>query len=546
MGNSLLSERKDIASGAVYSPPVTDNSRRARDIQPAPSRVRDVSQVGHPVVKWVLAFLSAAAILVSGVGYATVGRLSNQLSASELELQSQRHGGKGGNEAVLDGAVDILLVGSDSRTDAQGNPLSEEELARLNAGIADGEINTDTIMVVRIPEDGSRATAVSIPRDTYVHTDDYGNLKINGVYGAHALEKREELTESGMSEGKALEQQVARAGQEGLIEAVADLTGVEVDHYAQVGLLGFALLTDAVGGVEVCLNEAVQEPLSGADFPAGVQTLSGAQALSFVRQRHDLPRGDLDRIVRQQSYMASLVQKTLSAGTLTNPARLRDLANAAERSLTLDQGWDIMGFAQQMSGLAGGDVTFTTIPVTSVNGVGDLGESIVTVDVGQVHRFMDEQVNPPEEQETTPQTTAPAIGTQLQGHDVYVLNAGTISGQASAVADHLRTANVNVVDVSNAMEGLYSFSQVVAADENDSAARELARALGGLPVSANPNLEPGSIALVIADDYTGPGALDADNQVEFQEPVGTPGADFGEAEVAPEITAGGSGPRCVN
>ena len=96
------------------------------------------------------------------------------------------------------------------------------------------------------------------------------------------------------------------------------------------------------------------------------------------------------------------------------------------------------------------------------------------------------------------------------------------------------------------MEGLYSFSQVVAADENDSAARELARALGGLPVSANPNLEPGSIALVIADDYTGPGALDADNQVEFQEPVGTPGADFGEAEVAPEITAGGSGPRCVN
>ena len=193
-------------------------------------------------MKWVLAFLSAAAILVSGVGYATVGRLSNQLSASELELQSQRHGGKGGNEAVLDGAVDILLVGSDSRTDAQGNPLSEEELARLNAGIADGEINTDTIMVVRIPEDGSRATAVSIPRDTYVHTDDYGNLKINGVYGAHALEKREELTESGMSEGKALEQQVARAGQEGLIEAVADLTGVEVDHYAQVGLLGLSLI----------------------------------------------------------------------------------------------------------------------------------------------------------------------------------------------------------------------------------------------------------------------------------------------------------------
>ncbi|MBZ4341508.1 LCP family protein, partial [Mycobacterium tuberculosis] len=78
----------------------------------------------------------------------------------------------------------------------------------------------------------------------------------------------------------------------------------------------------------VCLNEAVDEPLSGARFPAGVQTLNGTQALSFVRQRHDLPRGDLDRIVRQQVFMASLVRNVLSAGTLTNPSRLRELSNA--------------------------------------------------------------------------------------------------------------------------------------------------------------------------------------------------------------------------
>ena len=185
--------------------------------------MRDVSQSGHPALRTTLAIVSAAAIALSGVGYFAVGRLGGQLSASDLKVSSQSKG-KDGN--ALDGAMDILLVGSDSRTDAQGNPLSEQELSRLNAGIADGEINTDTIMVIRIPEDGSRATAVSIPRDTYVHTDDYGNLKINGVYGAHAAAKREELIESGMSEGPALEQQVARAGQEGLIDAVADLTGV--------------------------------------------------------------------------------------------------------------------------------------------------------------------------------------------------------------------------------------------------------------------------------------------------------------------------------
>ena len=530
---------------------MTDNYRRARDIQPAPSRVRDISQSGHPVVKSALAFTSALILIVSGVGYAAVGRLGNQLSASDLHISSPRKNGKGtsaGNEDTLDGAVDILLVGSDSRTDAQGNPLSEAELARLNAGVSDGEINTDTIMVLRVPEDGSRATAVSIPRDTYVHTEDYGNLKINGVYAAHAEAKRAELTERGMSPGKQLEQQVARAGQEGLIEAVADLTGVEVDHYAQVGLLGFVLMTDAVGGVDVCLNEAVNEPLSGANFPAGEQTLDGAQALSFVRQRHDLPRGDLDRIVRQQAYMASLVQKVLSAGTLTNPARLRDLASAAERSVTLDQGWDIMAFAQQMSGLAGGNVTFSTIPVTSVNGIGDYGESIITVDVGQVHQYMEGVVAPAD---GAPETTAaaeaaPELAPELAPVEAYVLNAGGRPGQAGAVGEHLKGMGVTVAEVSNAMEGIYTQSQIVAPTVTDPAAVELAKRLGGLPVTANENVEPGSIIVVVADDYRGPAAVTSAAATTTEAPVGTPGEDLGVAETPPEINAGGTGPRCVN
>ncbi|WP_083284699.1 LCP family protein [Corynebacterium sp. HMSC11D10] len=527
---------------------MTEPRRQARDIKPAPSRVRDVSQSGHPALRTTLAIVSAAAIALSGVGYFAVGRLGGQLSASDLKVSSQSKG-KDGN--ALDGAMDILLVGSDSRTDAQGNPLSEQELSRLNAGIADGEINTDTIMVIRIPEDGSRATAVSIPRDTYVHTDDYGNLKINGVYGAHAAAKREELIESGMSEGPALEQQVARAGQEGLIDAVADLTGVEVDHFAQVGLLGFVLLTDAVGGVKVCLNNPVDEPLSGAKFPAGEQTLDGAQALSFVRQRHDLPRGDLDRIVRQQAYMASLVQSMLSAGTLTNPAKLRELSNAAERSVTLDKGWDIVGLAQQLSGLAGGNVTFTTIPVTSVNGVGDYGESIVTVDLPQVQKFMAEAIKPEEDNTDGAEgsdgsdsaTSAPREA--FNGYEAVVLNAGSVPGQAGRVAEILNGDGLTVTSVSNAMEGLYTATQVLAADENDPAAQELAQLLGGVPVVANASVEPNTVIAVIADDYNGPGAMDAD-EAEQVAPVGTPGEDFGANEPAPELSAGDDSPRCVN
>ncbi|WP_413228042.1 LCP family protein [Corynebacterium qintianiae] len=517
------------------------HSRRVRDIQAAPSQVRDLTQSGHPVVKGILAVSSAAILAVSGIGYFSVGRLGGSLSASELQIQ------RDDGVAPLDGAVDILLVGSDSRTDAQGNPLSEDELARLNAGVSEGEINTDTIMVIRIPEDGSSATAVSIPRDTYIHHDEFGNMKINGVYAAHAAQKREELSAAGMS-GASLEQQVARAGQEGLISAVADLTGIEVDHFAQVGLLGFALLTDAVGGVDVCLSQPVDEPLSGANFPAGEQTLDGAQALSFVRQRHDLPRGDLDRIVRQQVYMASLVQKMLSAGTLTNPGKLRELSNAAERSVTLDEGWDIARFAQQMSGLAGGDVTFTTIPVTSVDGVGDYGESIITVDKSQVHQFMEDVVAPPAPEQDAPaeQPGAGAETSLLDGYNVFALNAGEASGQAGGVAGWLKEQGATIAEVSNALPGVYSFSQVVALDPEDPAALALAEKLGGLPVTSNEGLEPTSLIVVVAGDYSGPSSEAADASPSPENAVGTPGEDFGAAEVAPEIDAGGDGPRCVN
>ena len=120
--------------------------------------------------------------------------------------------------------------------------------------------------------------------------------------------------------------EATEAGREALIKTVANLTGVTVDHYAEIGLLGFALITDALGGVNVCLKDAVYEPLSGADFPAGWQKLDGPQALSFVRQRHDLPRGDLDRVVRQQAVMASLAHQVISGQDAVQPGHAEPAA----------------------------------------------------------------------------------------------------------------------------------------------------------------------------------------------------------------------------
>ncbi|MDN6273341.1 MAG: LCP family protein, partial [Corynebacterium casei] len=168
----------------------SDNFRKARDIQPAPTSAPATSQTGSTAIKTFIAILSVIVLLVSGVGYFTVGRLSGGMSsASNLNLGGDGNGGGQGFKDNVDGAVDILLVGSDSRSDAHGNRLSDEELAALHAGVDDGEENTDTLMVIRVPDDGSRATAVSIPRDTYVRDEEYGNMKINGVYADHKSAK---------------------------------------------------------------------------------------------------------------------------------------------------------------------------------------------------------------------------------------------------------------------------------------------------------------------------------------------------------------------
>ena len=546
-----------------------NSPRAARHIQAAPSQSAPATQLGSTPVKALVAFLSAVVIVLSGVGYFTVGKLGNDISsASNLAL-----GNDGGfKDNGIDGAVDILLVGKDSRTDAKGNPLSEQELADLHAGVDEGEENTDTIMVIRIPNDGSRATAVSIPRDTYVHDSEFGNTKINAVFALHKSAAMEELAQENIeaeAEGKKpphtekeMEQLGTEAGRAGLISMVRTLTDVSVDHYAEVGLLGFVLLTDAVGGVDVCLNDAVDDPMSGAKFPAGRQTLHGAEGLSFVRQRYELPRGDLDRIVRQQAYMASLTSKVLDSGTLTSPGKLTKIADAVERSVVIDDDWDIMGFVTQLAGLAGGNVTFTTIPVTSITGTGDYGESVVTIDAAEVHRFMEDLAQTQEAaEESASADEPPANGATEEGDkpvaeglNLHVLNAGTVDGMAGGIGAWLKNVGYTVERTANAQSGIYAESQVVAADANDERALALAEQLGGLPVTANEELEPDTFIVVATDDYSGPkddSAMEEEaeaesNQVAEDQQVGTPGDDFGTAEVAPEIDAGGDGPRCVN
>jgi LCP family protein required for cell wall assembly len=249
-------------------------------------------------------------------------------------------------------------------------------------------VNTDTIILLRIPKDGSKGYAISIPRDTYVSIPGYRDDKINAAYGATKFLKSQQMVADGVKDRGQIERESDTVGRSALAQAVQNLTGVRVDHYAEVNLYGFYLLTEAVGGVTVCLNHSTSDPNSGANFRKGVQKISGGAALSFVRQRDGLPRGDLDRIVRQQVFLGAAMQQVLNAGTLTDQGKLSKLTDAASKSVIVDPGLDIIDLARHLSSISAGQVEFATIPVVEVGARNDRGQSIITVDVPKVKEFV--------------------------------------------------------------------------------------------------------------------------------------------------------------
>ena len=481
----------------------------------------------------VIAVTVALAIVVgTGVAWGKIRSFESGINhISPIAL------GEGGE----DGAIDILLVGMDSRTDAHGNPLSEEELATLRAG-DDLSTNTDTIILVRIPNNGKSATAISIPRDSYVEAPGVGKMKINGVYGSVKEEKRIQLVESGVSDPDA-DKQSTEAGREALIKTVANLTGVTVDHYAEIGLLGFALITDALGGVNVCLKDAVYEPLSGADFPAGWQKLDGPQALSFVRQRHDLPRGDLDRVTRQQAVMASLAHEVISSKTLSSASTLNRLQDAVQRSVVLSDGWDIVDFAEQLQKLAAGNVAFATIPILEESGWSDDGmQSVVRVDPSQVKEWVASLLQEQDEGKTEELAYAPSKTT------VDVVNDTDVNGLAAAVSQVLTNKGFTPGATGNNDGGHVTGSQVQAAKADDPGAQAVSKELGGLPVVENASVSPGSARVVLAADYTGPGSSGVDPTLgNVDQAAADTGDSAGSAPTPlPILTAGANDPECVN
>jgi len=483
----------------------------------------------RPLWRGIATLAAVSVMVITGAAWGKIGNIDPNIARFDLP-------GLFGNAGKPnDGAIDILMVGVDSRSDAHGNPLSQEELSMLRAG-DETATNTDTIILIRIPNNGKSATAISIPRDSYVAIPDGTKGKINGVYGEAKENDRKKRVESGETL-EAAERESVDAGRSALIQTVGKLTGVTVDRYAEVSMLGFVLMTDALGGVNVCLNEAVNEPMSGADFPAGPQTLDGPNALSFVRQRHDLPRGDLDRVVRQQVVMSSLAHSAISGGTLTNTTTLGKLRDAITRTVVLSQGWDVMDFIQQLQGLSGGNMAFATIPILREDGwTEDGSQSVVKVDPDQVRSWvsslLDQQAQGKAEEATysKDQTTAD------------VVNETQINGLAAAVSELLSGKGFTAGKVGNNDRDHAGSSQVQAASQDDPGAKAVGEALG-LPVVEKQDLPERTVRVVLSKDYHGPGSGRETTPAASE--TGSNEQDSPPPPPSPIFTAA-NGPRCVN
>lgn len=498
----------------------------------------------------IAAVLAVAIVVVAGVGWWVRQDVN---SASGVSNAADAAGDAG---VAFRGGLNILLVGSDARTDAQGNDLSADELHALNTELSGGT-NTDTIMVLHIPEGGAKATAVSLPRDTWIGADvvaglpgpyadgskgDYKPNKINSFYGTAKTYTQEHLVATGVTDKAERERTSNEAGRVMLTKVVQKFTGLKINHYAEVNLLGFYLLSKAIGGVPVCLNAAVDDPFSGAKFPAGKQEVEGSAALAFVRQRHGLPQGDLDRVRRQQAFLASAADKMLSAGTLTSPTKITNLIDTVKRSVVFDKDFDLFDFAEQMRSLSAGNVTFTTIPTHGPEQSSDT--DALATDPAEI-RAMFANLDAGGQGATSTAASASAAGSSADKVDkaavtVDVQNAANTAGIAGSVRDKAVGAGFAKGDVSDYQGDVQATTSLHYRAGAKAAAAAVRKAIGGVgDLVEDTEVAAGHVLVLVGTDMPAPGGgLRAPGGFAAAAPTGS------ASDTTAAITAGQTG--CVN
>ena len=324
------------------------------------------------------------------------------------------------------GDTNILLLGLDSRRANDGSNLPRKLLNLMHVGSTSsvGGYNTNTMILIHIPAGGKKAVAVSIPRDDYVDVPGQRPKKIKEAYGYAKYASESALYKQGVKNPE-LESLSREAGRTATIKTISQFLQVPIDHFAEVNLVGFYDLANAVGGIQVCLNNAVNDSqYSGAVFPAGLQTITGVDALKFVRQRHGLPNGDLDRTHRQQAFITGVITKFRSQGIFGDIGKVSALLNVAKKDVVIDSGWNVLGFLPQAKALTGGNITFHTLPIEGYAMIN--GQSVNQVDLPTVRKFVKDLFYPPKA--TASPSASPTASKSAKINYGHLANGKSVDG----------------------------------------------------------------------------------------------------------------------
>jgi len=390
----------------------------------------------------VCCIASAAVLMTSGAAYYTVKDIS-AIGGSDVLI---------GTPSI--GAQNILLMGLESRTDWDGTVLPPDVLNALHAGSTNGVVNegvggnaTNTLILIHIPAGGGKAIGFSIPRDDFVNYysesgpatyDGESSGKIDDAYGLAMAEEEDQLLVA--NHGKMTNQiafQGNEAGRAATVATVQQLTGVTIDHFAEVNLDGFYELAQAFGGVEVCLNQPVAYDSYSGFYAhhAGLQHLDASMALAFVRQRHGLTNGDLDRTRRQQAVLDSVIHQMKTQGILSDLTAIQSLLSTAKQYVITDKHWNLLDFATQMRSLTAKNLVFETLPITGYATID--GQDDNTINVPAIQQEVHNAFYPPASAPSSGKTqgSKPKASPSTTTVDVY--NGGSTPGLAANVSTAL-------------------------------------------------------------------------------------------------------------
>ena len=425
----------------------------------------------------------------------------------------------GGSHAIVSGpsigAQNILLMGLESRTDWDGNILPNAVLNALHAGSRQGIENgvggnaTNTLILIHIPAGGKKAVGFSIPRDDWVTYptpyDGQAQGKIDQAYGlAMAAEENQLRTQDPTMSQNQVAFEGNEAGRTATVNTVEQLTGVHIDHFAEVNLDGFYELAKVLGGVEVCLSHPVPYDANSGFYAhkAGLQHLDASMALAFVRQRDGLANGDLDRTHRQQAFLDSVMQSLRNEGVLDDLTKIDSLLSIAKQYVITDSGWDLLDFASQMRSLTSGNLVFHTLPIVAYETID--GQDANEVNPAYIKEIVQDTFYPPAASSSSPSPTPTAESSaDAAKTTVDVYNGGNTPGLAGQVSTALAGQGYKAGQIGNT-SALATTEVLYGAGASASASRIASEF--SVTATASSTVAAGHVEVMLGADATVPSA----------------------------------------